>query len=227
MAQSTEVPGPGLDNAASGWDPICGQRVFRSARQAWMVYGKYRFSVSERSFYNYVGSGKACPPRVDDRFYVEDIELVAKSQAWPLAFAFVRGAQKGGEGEGRTEDLDLNIRIQEEKLRRLQIDTESAEMDLAKKRKELLPRSEYEQRLAAAAAVVGIEAETFVYDKVREIIHVCSGEPEKEDSLREYLLKEVRTWLHAFSRAADYDVALIEDETGTGEGVEDGTGNID
>ena len=215
MAQSPEVPGPGLENADASWDPIFGQRVFRSARQAWMVYGKYRFSVSERNFYNYVGSGKACPPRADDKFYVEDIELVAKSQAWPLAFAFVRGAQKGGEGEARTEDLDLNVRIQEEKLKKLQIETESAEIDLAKKRKELLPRSEYEQRLAAAAAVVGTEAETFVYDKVREIIHVCGGEPEKEDSLREYLLKEVRTWLHAFSRAADYDVALIEEEADT------------
>lgn len=226
MTQLTEVPGPGLENADGSWDPIFGQRVFRSARQAWMIYGKYRFSVSERNFYNYVGSGKACPPREDDKFYVEDIELVAKAQAWPLAFAFVRGAQKGGEGEGRTEDLDLNIRIQEEKLKKLQIETESAEIDLAKKRKELLPRSEYEQRLAAAAAVVGIEAETFVYDKVREIIHVCSGEPEKENSLREYLLKEVRTWLHSFSRAADYDVALIEDEADVSEGGEDGTGNI-
>ena len=76
----------------------------------------------------------------------------------------------------------------------------------------MLPRSEYEQRLAAAAAVVGTAAETFVYDSVREIIYRCEGNPEKEDSLREYLLEEVRKWLHAFSPPADYVVEFVEDD---------------
>ena len=221
MAKSVAGSEVGQKIAESGWDPIFGLRVFRSARSAWMAYGKYRFSVSERTFYNYVGIGKACRPRDDGRYCVEDIELLAQSQAWPLASLFVRGAQRGGEGESHNGDLGISIETQRERLRKFRIDADSAEIDLLKKQRELLPRSEYEQRLAAAAAVVGTEAETFVYDKVREIIHVCEGKPEKEDILREFLLHEVRGWLHSFSSMADYDVTLIEDDEAVTAGEED------
>jgi hypothetical protein len=177
-----------------------------------MECGKFRYAISERTFYNYVGIGKACPPRDDGRFYLQDIELIAQASAWGRPPSFVRREQEGGEGEAGAESLELSYQVQDEKLKILRINRESAEMDLAKKRKELLPRTEYEQRLAAAAAVVGVEAENFVYDKVREIIHLCGGTPEKEDTLREWMLTEVRAWLHSFSRAADYDVNLIDDE---------------
>jgi hypothetical protein len=106
------------------------------------------------------------------------------------------------------------------------LDREDREIDLAKKRKELLPVREYEQRLAAAAAVIGTEAETFVYDSVREIIHLCDGKPEKEDSLREYLLGKVRAWLHAFSQSVDYQVELMEDSQQTEEEAGNESGAI-
>ncbi len=171
-----------------------------------MVYGQHRFSVSERTFYNYVGHGKACPARPDGQFCVEDIEIIAKVQAWPPASLFVRGAQPGGEGGASPKELDIGAEIQAEKLEILKINRRAAEVDLQKKIKEVLPRKDFEQRLAAAAAIVGNEADVFVYDNVREIIHVCGGKPENEDSLREYLLGKVRGWCHAFSRPMEYEV---------------------
>lgn len=226
MTQTPESPGPGQ---VSGWNPYTGQRVFRSARQAWMIYGKYRFSISERTFYTYVGYGKLCPPRPDTSFYVEDIEIFAQSQAWPLTSLFVRGEKKGGEGESGP-DYEINEKIQIDKWRKIKADADSAEIDVRKKLGELLPRSEYEQRLAAAAAVVGTEAETFVYDNVREIIHLCGGNPDKEDSLREFLLDKVRGWLHAFSANEVYEVDFIDDDDNDNEGSAchaADTGNVD
>ena len=211
MAQTNGAPTPGMNTGADGWDPIFGQRVFRSARNAWMVYGQYRFSVSERTFYNYVGEGKACFPRDDSKYFVEDIEMLAQSQGWPLASFFVRGAQTGGQGESRTEDFELGVEIQKEKHRKMKMEADLVEIDLKKKMKELLSRSDYEKRLAAAAAVVSNGLETLVYDNVREMIHLCGGSPEKEDSLREYLLEKIRKSLHAFSYQTLYAVSLIED----------------
>lgn len=207
MAQIKESPGP-------GWDPFIGQRVFKSARSAWMVYGQYRFSIAERTFYNYVGVGKTCAPRPDGQLCVEDIELFAQSQAWPVTPSFVRGAQKGGEGEADVEALELGVEFQKEKYRKMKMEADLVEIDLKKKLRELLPRSDYEKRLAAAAAVVSNGLETLVYDNVREMIHLCDGKPEKEDSLREYLLDKIRQALHAFSHATLYAVTLEDGPQG-------------
>ena len=223
------------EQTQKGWCPLTGQRVFKSANQAWEIYGQYRFDVSPRSFMTYVGKNKVCRPRSDGRLYVEDIEMIAQSRAWPPASSFVRGAPTGGEGGSAQEDMDLGAEYQLEKVLKARIDRESAEIDLAKKRKEVLLVSEYEQRLAAAAAIVGTEAETFVYDNVREIIHLCDGNPEKEDSLREYLLDKVRGFLHAFSRPTDYQVEFVDEEEKIEEGSHqiqilgnsDATGDID
>ena len=226
MAQGYDQPGP-------GWNPLTGKRIFKSAREAWLIYGKYRFSVSPRTFYTYVGKKGDCPPRADGCFYVEDIEIIAQSRAWAPTSSFVQGVQPGGEGGSSSINNDQGFKLQAAKIRQAEAEAELKEMELARKRRELMPRSEYEQRLAAAGAVVGTEAETFVYDKVREIIHVCEGKPEKEDSLREYLLREVRTWLHAFSRPVDYEISFlpIDDNEGSQQnnltGLTDETGDID
>ena len=95
-----------------GWCPLTGQRVFRSALKAWEIYGQYRFSVSQRNFLTYVGKGKACPPRSDGSLYVEDIEMIAQSRAWPPASSFVRGAPTGGEGGRSPEEMDLGAEYQ-------------------------------------------------------------------------------------------------------------------
>lgn len=210
MAQGYEQP-------AAGWNPLTGKRVFKSAREAWLIYGQYRFSVSERTFYNYVGKEKDCRSRPDGSFYVEDIEIIAQSHAWAPAPLFVWGVQQGGEGGNAEKNNDQGVRLQAAKIRQAEAEAELKEGELKRKRRELIPRSEYEQRLAAAAAIVGVKVEIFAYDKVREIIHMCDGDPAKEDSLREYLLKEGRAWLHSFSRAADYDVSLVtvDDDEGS------------
>lgn len=199
------------DQTQKEWCPLVGQRVFKSANQAWEIYGQYRFSVSQRTFNTYVGKNKLCPPRSDGSYYVEDIEIIAESKGWAPTSSFVRGAQQGGEGEAAAYNSDIGAEIQKEKLLKARLEREDLEIDIAKKRKELLPVKDYEQRLAAAAAIVGNEAETFVYDNVREIIHLCGGKPEKEDSLREYLLEKVRGWLHGFSRPVSWELEFTED----------------
>jgi hypothetical protein len=202
----TEDIGMGRDEE-SGWNPLTGMREFRSAHEAWQIYGRFRFAVSQRTFLTYVGKEKSCAPGPDGKYHVGDIELFAQAQAWPPAPSFGRGFQKGGEG-GSDKDSDKGARLATERIKKLELENKLTQMEVEKKAGELLPKREYEQRLAAAAAVVGIEAETFVYDSVREIIHQCEGKPEKEDSLREYLLEKVRRWLHAFAQAQSYIVEL-------------------
>jgi hypothetical protein len=210
----------------SGWNPLTGKRVFKSAHEAWQIYGQYRFAVSARTFQTYVGKHKACAPRPDGKLYVEDIEMLAKAEAWAPAPSFVWGAQKGGEGEVSKEELEIGAKMQLEKLKGMEMDNEERRIKLGKELRELLPVKEYEQRLAAAAAIVGTEAETFVYDNVREIIHLCDGKPEKENSLREYLLGKVKVWLNAFSRSVDYEVTF-EEESAEGGLTDERASDID
>ena len=249
-ASPDEAPSTGQLSAAGGWNPYTGQRIFRSARAAWLIYGQHRFSVSERTFYTHVGKGKGCPPREDGQLYVEDIEFIAQSQAWPVASLFVRPSLTGGEGESG-EDFEVGAEYQKHRARKMKAEADMTEAERDRKLRELMPRSDYEKRLAAAAAVVSNGLETLVYDNVREIIHLCGGNPEKEDSLREYLLEKIRRTLHAFSYQSLYAVHLVDDNpagtdweeeanayelieravtsatAGPEEGSDNGTGNVD
>jgi hypothetical protein len=203
-----------IDDAGQGWCPLTGKRIFKSAREAWIIYGQHRFLISERTFYNYVGKNKICGARVEGTFHVEDIEQVSRAQAWPPAPSFVRPIRVAGEGEERKGDMDTAEEIQRLKMENLRMENEFTRIKLEKEQGKLVEKSLHEQVLAAGAAIVGTEAEIFVYDNVREIIHICEGKAEKEDSLREYLLLKVKTWLHAFSQPKEYFVELEEKENG-------------
>ena len=72
---------------------------------------------------------------------------------------------------------------------------QAKELEVDRKLKRLIPRELYEQSLAAAAVVTSTGLEAFVYDSVREIIHLCGGTLEKEDALREYMLERVKDCL--------------------------------
>ncbi|WP_419524851.1 hypothetical protein, partial [Bilophila wadsworthia] len=85
---------------------------------------------------------------------------------------------------------------------------QAKELEVDRKLKRLIPRELYEQSLAAAAVVTSTGLEAFVYDSVREIIHLCGGTLEKEDALREYMLERVKDCLNGFSEAFEYDVEL-------------------
>lgn len=196
----------------SGWCALTGQRTFKSANQAWEIYAQYRFSISKRNFLSYVGKGKPCLPRESGAYHVEDIELFSKFKGWPPAPAFVRGVTQGGEGGISPTEIEYGELYQKEKALKEGILREGEAIKLQKTKGELIPRRDYEQQLAAAAIVVGTSAETFVYDSVREIIHICNGDPAKEDDLREFMLHRVRGWLHAFSNQAHYQVDFFEDE---------------
>jgi hypothetical protein len=204
---SDESSATGID---STWCPLTGKRVFKSAREAWIIYGQFRFAVSERTFYNYVGKKKVCGPRQEGAFHVEDIEQIARVQAWPPTPSFVRPSVIAG-GRGETEtNKDTGEEIQRLKAENMRMENEFTRIKLEKELGKLIEKNLHEQLLAAGAAIVGIEAEIFVYDNVREIIHLCEGKPEKEDFLREYLLSKVRIWLNAFSQAKEYIVELEE-----------------
>ncbi|MBD8896206.1 hypothetical protein IG626_09350 [Desulfovibrio desulfuricans] len=198
-----------------GWNPFTGERIFKTANAAWEKFGQYRFDVSKRNFLNFVGKGKACPPRKNGNICVEDIEIIGVSRGWPPAPAFVGGVSKGGKGEGASEESqDYAALYQREKALKEEVLRKGEELKLQKARGELITRVEYEQKLAAAAVVVATSAETWAYDRAREMIHQCGGDPAREDRVREWLLYEVRGWVHAFSRPQDYVVTLEEDEEG-------------
>lgn len=207
----------------TGWNPFTGERIFRSANAAWEGYGKYRFAISKRTFLSFVGKGNPCPPRSDGRLHVEDIEIIACSRGWAPTPFFVGGLPKGGEGEGasaKKDNDDYGALYQREKALKEGILRKREELSLKRMRGELIDRVEYERKMAAAAVVVATAAETWAYDKTREIIHVCDGNPEREDVVREWLLREVRAWLNAFSRPQDY-VVTLEGEYAEGAVVDD------
>lgn len=190
------------------WNPLTGPRKFRSGNAAWEGYGKYRFSISQRTFLTWIGKKKACPPRADGFCYVEDIEIFSESKGWPPAPAFAGPYQKGGEGEASEEMIRSGEMRERERALRERIAREKEQILLDKMKGELLPRADFEQQLAAAAVAVSTAAESWAYDKAREIIHICEGNAALEDKVREYLLHEVRAWLNAFSLPRDYLIEL-------------------
>lgn len=196
-----------------GWDPLTGPRIFRSANAAFEKYGQYRFDVSKRNFLMFVGKGKACPPRDDGSVYVEDVEIIGNSRGWPPTPSFVWRDPQGGEGGGASaEEIQYGALYQKEKALKEAALREKEELLLQKMRGDLIAKSDHDRALAAAAVVVGSAAETWAYDKARDLIHQCCGDPAQEDTFREYLLREVRGWLHAFSRPQEYVVDLEDPE---------------
>ena len=198
-----------------GWNPLTGPRTFRSGNAAWEGYGKYRFSISQRTFLTWVGKKKACPPRADGLCHVEDIEIFSESKGWPPAPAFVGPYSQGGEGDASEETIKAGEMRERERALRERIAREREEILLDKLKGELLPRVNFEQRLAAAAVAVSTAAESWAYDKAREVIHVCEGNAALEDTVREYLLREVRAWLNAFSVPREYLIELRSDDLET------------
>ena len=190
-----------------GWNPLTGRREFRSANQAWDMYGQYRFGIAKRTFLNYVGKEKRCRPRPDMTYHVEDIEKFSTSEGWPPAPAFARLAPQGERG-GNADATCYGEMYQMEKALTQRAVRQAKELEVDRKLKRLSPRELYEQSLAAAAVVTSTGLEAFVYDSVREIIHLCGGTLEKEDALREYMLERVKDCLNGFSEAFEYDVEL-------------------
>ena len=189
-----------------GWNPLTGRREFRSANQAWDMYGQYRFGIAKRTFLNYVGKEKRCRPRPDMTYHVEDIEnfqyLKVGPRPLPLPGSRHRGAGGSADATCYGEMYQMEKALTQRAVR------QAKELEVDRKLKRLIPRELYEQSLAAAAVVTSTGLEAFVYDSVREIIHLCGGTLEKEDALREYMLERVKDCLNGFSEAFEYDVEL-------------------
>lgn len=206
---SIETPGGVTTKLAvkqEGWSPLTGQRVFKSALQAWDFYGQFRFGISQRTFLNYVGKKKDCTHRDDKKYYVEDIEQFSKSRGWPPSPEFMLMARTDTT-EGKLEK-DYGALFQKEKALTQEMIRRGKELDLARKEKKLIPRELYEQQLAAAAVIVCTGAESFVYENVREIIQLAGGSLENEDAVREFMLSKVNKFLHGFYNVKGYEVEL-------------------
>lgn len=140
-------------------------------------------------------------------YHLEDIEKFSSSEGWPPAPAFARLAPQGERG-GSADATCYGEMYQMEKALTQRAVRQAKELEVDRKLKRLIPRELYEQSLAAAAVVTSTGLEAFVYDSVREIIHLCGGTLEKEDALREYMLERVKDCLNVFSEAFEYDVEL-------------------
>ena len=129
-----------------GWNPLTGRREFRSANQAWDMYGQYRFGIAKRTFLNYVGKEKRCRPRPDMTYHVEDIEKFSISEGWPPAPAFARLAPQGERG-GSADATCYGEMYQMEKALTQRAVRQAKELEVDRKLKRLIPRELYEQSL--------------------------------------------------------------------------------
>lgn len=190
------VPDASTVKAATSWT---------SANAAWIEFGQPRWEISRRTFYNYVGPRANCKPRADGRYHADDIVKIAQAAGWrPLPS--VRPGTQGGEGGKGDGDTLLRERIRRERLR-----ADNEELDLRKRRGELVERREMERLLAAAVVVLENEMMNWVHEKARGIIHLVGGDPRHEQGLVDHLREGGRRWLHQFSMKATYRVEVHDD----------------
>lgn len=193
---SAAAPGASTVKAATSW---------ASANAAWIEFGQHRWEISRRTFYNYVGPRANCKPRADGRYHADDIVKIAQAAGW-RPHPSVRPGTQGGEGGKGDGDTLLRERIRRERLR-----ADNEELDLRKRRGELVERREMERLLAAAVVVLENEMMNWVHEKARGIIHLVGGDPRREQDLVDHLREGSRRWLHQFSMKATYRVEVHDD----------------
>lgn len=187
-----------------------GGQAWATTGAAWTDFAQHKWAISRRTFYNYVGTRRDCRPRRDGLYHADDIVKIATAAGWPPRVSV--GAVPQG-GEGGTAAKDVGITLLEQRLRRECIRGDLEELELRKKRGELVSRGEMERMMAAGVAVLESEILNWIHSEALKIISLVDGNPKHEAALIDLLRERSRVFLNGFAVDRAYEVEVIEDET--------------
>lgn len=187
-----------------------GGQTWETPGAAWTDFAQHKWAISRRTFYNYVGTRKDCRPRRDGLYHADDIVKFATAAGWPPRVSV--GVVPQG-GEGGTAAKDVGITLLEQRLRRECIRGDLEELELRKKRGELVSRGEMERMMAAGVAVLESEILNWIHSEALKIISLVDGNPKHEAALIDLLRERSRVFLNGFAVDRAYEVEVIEDET--------------
>lgn len=195
------------------------QGPFKSVNQAWEQAGRHMFSVSRRTFFNWIGSGKPCPPRPDGHYHFDDIVNLARLQGWEWASVPAGLPAEGGVGGSTIEQINT------QRARREKYKANMEELDWRKRLGEVVEREDMERQMVAMVAVLGSELENMAYSKALELIHVAGGDRQNEVAVQEHLLELFHDVMNAMARGGEYEVAFSDEDVMKDEVDDNGEAN--
>lgn len=156
------------------------------------------FKTSVRGVYDHVAKGKLRKHK-DGTFLRQDVERYAARHLPRL---------DGGTGDKHTETLqrdklqaDVQRAIEDARLKRLRADLLDGK---------LVPAAQYEQALAARAALFKRSLSAWCHHVVDRAIETCNGDPKKAPLLLDVLLAAVREYLNQYAMDQEF-VADVEE----------------
>ncbi|AAS96659.1 hypothetical protein [Nitratidesulfovibrio vulgaris] len=196
-----------------------GGQTWATTGAAWTDFAQHKWAISRRTFYNYVGTRRDCRPRRDGLYHADDIVKIATAAGWPPRVS-AGAVPQGGEGGATAKDVGLTLL--EQRLRRERIRGDLEELELRKKRGELVSRGEMERMMSAGVAVLESELLNWIHSEALEIISLVDGNPKHEALLIDMLRERSRVFLNGFALDRAYEVEVIDEEADAG--AADGAG---
>ena len=190
-----------------------GGQTWATTGAAWTDFAQHKWAISRRTFYNYVGTRRDCRPRRDGLYHADDIVKIATATGWPPRVS-AGAVPQGGEGGATAKDVGLTLL--EQRLRRERIRGDLEELELRKKRGELVSRGEMERMMSAGVAVLESELLNWIHSEALEIISLVDGNPKHEALLIDMLRERSRVFLNGFALDRAYEVEVIDEEADSG-----------
>lgn len=190
-----------------------GGQTWATTGAAWTDFAQHKWAISRRTFYNYVGTRRDCRPRRDGLYHADDIVKIATAAGWPPRVS-AGAVPQGGEGGATAKDVGLTLL--EQRLRRERIRGDLEELELRKKRGELVSRGEMERMMSAGVAVLESELLNWIHSEALEIISLVDGNPKHEALLIDMLRERSRVFLNGFAVDRAYEVEVIDEEADAG-----------
>lgn len=198
-----------------------GGQTWATTGAAWTDFAQHKWAISRRTFYNYVGTRRDCRPRRDGLYHADDIVKIATAAGWPPRVS-AGAVPQGGEGGATAKDVGLTLL--EQRLRRERIRGDLEELELRKKRGELVSRGEMERMMSAGVAVLESELLNWIHSEALEIISLVDGNPKHEALLIDMLRERSRVFLNGFAVDRAYEVEVIDEEAEADAGAAGGAG---
>ena len=190
-----------------------GGQTWATTGAAWTDFAQHKWAISRRTFYNYVGTRRDCRPRRDGLYHADDIVKIATAAGWPPRVS-AGAVPQGGEGGATAKDVGLTLL--EQRLRRERIRGDLEELELRKKRGELVSRGEMERMMSAGVAVLESELLNWIHSEALEIISLVDGNPKHEALLIDMLRERSRVFLNGFAVDRAYEVEVLDEEADAG-----------
>ncbi|ACS80203.1 hypothetical protein [Maridesulfovibrio salexigens] len=176
-------------------------KFYKSINQAWEQFGKVRWQISRRTFFNYVGKGKQVPP-LNGKYYEDDICEVAEQLGWVPIGQVAEADQP--DDEGLTGDSAK--RFQEAKAKDKEFEAELKRLKLNKELGKLIDRENVEMIMAGKTAVLDTGLRQLFIMKARDFIFAVDGKVEREDAFIQMVNDELDALFSEFARTDEITV---------------------